>query len=120
MNRGLMLVALFITLGIGLYYYLQPTGPSVVGASEIEVSIERRRMEPPVIRASKGQVLTLQIRTDEEGTLRFEDYDASIALATGRSVELPFVSNAAGKFPVLMYPASAPNQRVQIGVIEVR
>jgi|GEM_PF-4716659 len=120
MNRGLLIIALFAALGIGLYHYLQPTGPSMAGASEIEVSIERRRMEPPIIRASKGQVLTLQIRTDEEGTFRFQDYDASATLATGRSVEVPFISNTVGTFPVLLYPASAPNQRIQIGAIEVR
>ena len=113
------MIALFAALGVGLYYYLQPSGPTIADASEIVVSIERRRMDPQVVRAEKGQAILLQIRTDEEGTLRFKDYDASVALAMGRSVELPFVSSVAGTFPVFMYPVSAPNQRIQIGVIEV-
>lgn len=114
------MIALFAAAGIGLYYYLQPTGGALAGASEIEMFIEHRHMEPPIIHASKGERLLLQIRTDEEGMLRFQNYDASAALAIGRFVELPFVSQSAGTFPVYMYPASAPNQRISIGTIEVR
>lgn len=112
-------MALFGALGIGLYYYLQPTENAITGGAEIDVSIERGKMDPPIVRAQKGEALLLQVRADEDGTFRLENNDASGSLSTGRSVEIPFLSNYAGTFPVLFIPSSSPRERIRVGTIEV-
>lgn len=112
-------MALFLAIGIGMYYYLQPQGGGMESGDTLDVLVQNRHMEPPVIRTEKGSTITLAFRTDEEGTVLVEDYNISIVTALGRSIEMMIPASRSGTFPIVMHPLSVPKQKIQIGTLEV-
>lgn len=119
MNRGFLIIALFLAIGIGMYYYLQPQGSGIASGDTVDVIIQNRHMEPSVIRTEKGSTITLVFRTDEEGTVLVEDYNITAVTALGRSIDMTIPARRSGTFPIVMYPLSAPKQKIQIGTLEV-
>lgn len=119
MNRGFLIIALFGAIGVGMYYYLQPQGGAMKSGDSLDVIIQNRHMDPPSIRTGEDSTITLAFRTDEEGTVTVEDYNISIMTALGRSIEMAIPASRAGSFPIVMYPLTAPKQRIQIGTLQV-
>jgi hypothetical protein len=120
MNRGFLIIALFAAIGIGMYYYLQPQGGGIESGDTVDVIIQDRHMDPSVIRTGKGSTIALAFRTDEEGTVIVEDYNISVVTALGRSVAMTIPASRAGAFPIVMYPLTAPKQKIRIGTLEVQ
>lgn len=113
-------MALFLVIGVGMYYYLQPAGGVSASDAVYDITVQNRRMEPPVINVAAGASLKLEIRTDEEGTFRIDGFGASVTMAQGRAVELDVDASTAGTYPITMYPASAPRQKIQVGTLKVK
>lgn len=113
------MMALFFAIGVGLYYYLQPTTETLASDLTVDVLIQDQRMEPPRVTVGKGTNITLQVRSDEEGTLTVEDYNISTPTAIGRAVEITVPAQRAGVFPVVLRSSREPNMRVEVGTLEV-
>jgi hypothetical protein len=120
MNRGFMIMALFAAISIAMYHYLQPQEPAMTDGETIDIIIQNRHMEPPIVRADEEANIKLEIRTDEPGTVRVDNYNISVTTAIGRAVEMSIPASRAGSFPILMYPLSAPKQGIRIGTLEVQ
>jgi hypothetical protein len=120
MNRGFMIMALFAAISIAMYHYLQPQEPTMGDGEAIDVIIQNRHMEPPIVRAAEEAIIKLEIRTDEPGTVVVENYNIAAETAVGRAVEMSIPASRAGTFSILMYPLSAPKQGIQIGTLEVQ
>lgn len=115
-----MIIALFLAIGIGMYYYLQPAGGTAASDAVLDITVQNRRMEPPVLHVAKGEAIKLEIRTDEEGIFRIDGFGVSQAMVIGRGVEVNVTASTPGTYPITMYPASAPRQKVQVGTLEVK
>lgn len=119
MNRGFLIIALFLAIGIGMYHYLQPQGNMMGNGDALAILIQNRHMEPNIVRVAKDSTVNLDFRTDEEGTVTVEDYNISIVTALGRPVQMSIPASRAGTFRILMSPLSAPRQSIHIGTLEV-
>lgn len=115
-----MIIALFLAIGVGMYYYLQPTGGASASDAVFDITVQNRRMEPPVLNVAKGESFKLDIRTDEEGVFRIDGFGAAVTMALGRGVELDVTASTQGTYPITMYPTSAPRQKIQVGTLEVK
>jgi len=115
-----MIIALFLAVGIGMYYYLQPTGSAGTSDAAFDITVQYRRMEPPVLNVPAGASLKLEVRTDEEGVFRIDGFGVSETMVLGRAVELDVTASTPGTYPITMYPASAPRQKIQVGSLEVK
>ncbi len=115
-----MIIALFLAIGVGMYYYLQPTDGSSASDAVYDITVQNRRMEPPVLNVPAGATLKLEVRTDEEGVFRIDGFGVSETMAVGRAVELDVIASTPGTYPITMYPASAPRQKIQVGTLEVK
>lgn len=120
MNRGLMIIALFLAVGVGMYYYLQPAGGASASDAVYDITVQNRRMEPPILNVAEGSSIKLEVRTDEEGVFRIDGFGVSETMAIGRAVELDMTASTPGTYPITMYPASAPRQKIQVGTLEVK
>lgn len=119
MNRGFLIIALFAAIGIGMYYYLQPQSGGMQSGDSRDVMIQNGRMEPPVIRVSEDATVTIEFRADEVGTVTVENYNISVTTALGRAVRMTIPASRAGSFPIVMYPALSPRERIPVGTLEV-
>ena len=54
----------------------------------------------PVLKATQGDSLTIDITSDRPGTVEIHGYQKKVDVAPGHVATLSFVANIAGRFPV--------------------
>ena len=81
---------------------LLPLGIVQAAQKNIEVRIEQRKVIEPgdVVRAVKGDTVTLRWKTDEKVALHLHGYDIMLEVEPGRVEEMHFEANVSGRFPV--------------------
>ena len=123
MNRAFLLIALFLAIGIGTYHYLQPRGATtdLSGGkpATLDIGIEARKMDPPIVRVAQGSSVTFLINTDETGAIHIDGYEVTTSIAVGRTSEVKFVAATPGTFDIHIRPASNPNAEILIGTLLV-
>lgn len=120
MNRGFLITVLFLAVGVGMYHYLQPQNSGSANNDVLfDVMIQGSTMDPPIIRVNKNTQVAIEFRTDEEGVVEVDDYDATAVVAMGRVVTMNLFAGKVGVFPVYIRLDSAPTKKIRIGTIEV-
>ncbi len=122
MNRGFVIITIAIFIGAGLFWYLQGNGitQDKQGGTGIDLSIEHRQIDPPVVRVTEGEQVTFLVNTDESGSLHIQGYEVVAAVAAGRTAEMKFVADKAGTYPIHLHPVSSPDSELHVGELNVQ
>lgn len=121
MNRGVLIIILFLLIGGGMYYYLKPQGLAVSsdGTVSLEVAINNRAMNPPIIRVAQGTQLELQMHSDENGIVYVDGFETTSIINKGEMTVIGLQATKTGSHGVYMHPDASPQEEIKIGTLEI-
>jgi hypothetical protein len=127
-NRTFVVVIVGIAALVGSYFALQPAmQPSTEAtAKEFDLEVKNRKLtiDPPIIRISQGDHITLRIKADESAEFHLPDpYDIEVEVEPGEVTVLRFNATIAGRLDLEWHlPKQAGQEErpeVIIGTIEI-
>ena len=80
--------------------------------SKIEVSVEKvgDKLQPKDIKVKHKQDVTINIKSDVDGTLHVHGYNLEKDLKSGEKAEISLVADATGRFPIGFHVSDSKSQ----------
>jgi len=92
--------------------------PQTVKTFHVEIENTKPGVATPVLKATQGDSLTIDITSDRPGTLEIHGYQRKIDVAPGSVATLSFVANIAGRFPVDLH--ARDGRHLDVTALEVQ
>jgi FtsP/CotA-like multicopper oxidase with cupredoxin domain len=106
MPRRALLAMLFLTFTAGF-----SPGQAQDLAHNFDVTIAKGKAAPRVLKAKKGDRVTIRVRTDRAMTLHLHGYDLEIAVPAGGVEAMTFLAEATGRYPVAEHGKAGDHHR---------
>ena len=132
MNKSAVVVLALSAMVLSALYLFarpqpQPAAPALLDAAgaatvapaaapEFEFEVAKGKVTgPPSLTASKGQRVTVRVRSDVADELHVHGYELSAPVPAGEPVALTFIAAQAGRFEIELHGA-----HLELGALEVR
>ncbi len=121
MRRALLLIALALLLAACVADSRPQEDACEAPTIEVALTLSADAMEPANPAVCRDQEVTLAIASSVDGVIHIHGYDEWVPateVVAGEVLELTFVAERSGQFPVELHPADDP-QGVELGVFTV-
>lgn len=71
----------------------------------LAVQVRDRKLEPSVVTVTEGDVVTLQVTTDESGEFHISGYDIENDMEVGETLEFAFLAHQPGRYNFELHPS---------------
>lgn len=93
------------------------------GVKEIDLNIQNRKLNLPIINVVQGDNITLRITSDEKAEFHIHGYDLLVELEPGKTSTLGFTADKAGTFEIELHldknPQGGQEEEVSLGSLQV-
>ena len=121
MRRALVLIGIVLLLA-ACVEDTRPQGEACEApAIEVALTLSEDGLQPTSPSVCRDQQVTLAITSSIDGVIHIHGYDEWVPateVAAGEDLELTFVAERSGQFPIELHPADDP-QGVDLGVFTV-
>jgi hypothetical protein len=97
------------------------TAACAADSIEIEVTLTSDALTPENLAVCRDQDVTLRIASEVDGLIHIHGYDEIVPatdVTSGETLELSFVAEREGEYPIELHPAGAP-EGVSVGIFTV-
>jgi hypothetical protein len=121
MRRALVVVAIVLLL-VACVEDTRPQGEACESPTiQVALTLSEDGLQPADPSVCRDQEVTLAITSSVDGVVHIHGYDAHVPateVAAGEDLQLTFVAEKSGQFPIEVHPADDP-QGVKLGVFTV-
>jgi hypothetical protein len=118
-----LILSVLLALGGSLAGCVDANRPEACRAHTVivEITVAADGMEPNPAEICTGQDVTLSLRPEVDGVFHIHGLDAHVpatTIADGEPLDLTFVPDRPGQFPVELHPADDP-RGIAIGIVTI-